>query len=216
VLIGKPLMRNVIADLEVEVEAAEALMARTAATFDRAGDDEHEAALQRIVTPVAKFWVTKRCTEVVHEAMECLGGNGYIEESIMPRLLRESPLNAIWEGSGNVIALDVLRALQTRPETAEALLSEVEEARGANPALDAAIGQLGAAIRLGAEVEGSARRLAGAAARTLAASLLVRHADPAVADAFIATRVSGDGGHLYGTLPAGVDTAAISAKAVPG
>jgi putative acyl-CoA dehydrogenase len=216
-LIDKPLMRNVIADLEVEVEAAEALMARTAATFDRASEDEHEAALQRIVTPVAKYWVTKRCTAVVHEAMECLGGNGYVEESIMPRLLRESPLNAIWEGSGNVIALDLLRALHTRPETAEALLTELEATRGADTALDGAVAALAGTMGDDrAEDEGGARRLAGSMATVLAASLLVRHADPAVAEAFIATRVAGDGGHLYGTLPAGVDTAAISAKAVPG
>ncbi len=216
VLIDKPLMANVVADLEVEVEAAEALMARTAATFDRAGQDEHEAALRRIVTPVAKYWVTKRCTEVVHEAMECLGGNGYVEESIMPRLLRESPLNAIWEGSGNVIALDVLRAQQTWPETVAALMSEVEVTRGADSALDGAIDDLARVMRGGAGVEGDARRLAGSMAAVLAASLLVRHADPVVAEAFIATRVAGGGGHLYGTLPTGVDTAAISAKAVPG
>ena len=209
-------MRNVVADLEVEVEAAEALMMRTAATFDRAGQDEHEAALRRIVTPVVKYWVTKRCTEVVHEAMECLGGNGYVEESIMPRLLRESPLNAIWEGSGNVIALDVLRAQQTRPETVEAFLDEVEVTRGADSALDGAIDGLARVMRNGAGVEGDARRLAGSMAAVLAASLLVRHADPVVAEAFIATRVAGGGGHLYGTLPTGVDTAAISAKAVPG
>ena len=216
VLIDKPLMRNVVADLEVEVEAAEALMMRTAATFDRAGQDEHEAALRRIVTPVVKYWVTKRCTEVVHEAMECLGGNGYVEQSIMPRLLRESPLNAIWEGSGNVIALDVLRAQQTRPETVEAFLDEVEVTRGADSALDGAIDGLARVMRNGAGVEGDARRLAGSMAAVLAASLLVRHADPVVAEAFIATRVAGGGGHLYGTLPTGVDTAAISAKAVPG
>ena len=114
-LIDMPLMANVVADLEVETQAAEALMVRTAATFDRAASEPGEAALRRVITPVAKYWVTKRCTGVVHESLECLGGNGYVEESIMPRLLRESPLNAIWEGSGNVIALDVLRALRDRP-----------------------------------------------------------------------------------------------------
>ena len=219
VLIDKPLMRNVVADLEVEVEAAEALMARTAATFDRAGEDEHEAALGRVVTPVAKYWVTKRCTEVVHEAMECLGGNGYVEESMMPRLLRESPLNAIWEGSGNVIALDVMRALHTSPGTVEALMSEVEITRGADATLDGAVDDVARAMgdnRVEVEVEGGARRLAGSMATVLAASLLVRYADPWVAEAFIATRVAGGGGHLYGTLPAGVDTAAIAARAVPG
>jgi putative acyl-CoA dehydrogenase len=216
-LVDKPLMTNVVADLEIEVEAAEALMARTAATFDRAGEDEHEAALRRIVTPVAKYWVTKRCTGVVHEAMECLGGNGYVEESIMPRLLRESPLNAIWEGSGNVIAIDVMRALHTSPGTAEAFLREVEFTRGADSALDGAVDALARAMGDDrGDVEGGARRLVGAMATVLAASLLVRHADPVVAEAFIATRVAGGGGHLYGTLPAGVDTAAISAKAVPG
>ncbi len=133
-----------------------------------------------------------------------------------PDSCRESPLNAIWEGSGNVIALDLLRALQTRPDTAEAFLEEVEVTRGADSALDGAIDDLATAIRDGAGAEGGARRLAGSMAAVLAASLLVRHADPVVAEAFIATRVAGGGGHLYGTLPAGVDTAAISAKAVPG
>lgn len=224
VLIDKPLMRNVVADLEIETEAAQVLMMRTAAAFDDAGSDEHQATLRRILTPLAKYWVTKRCTGVVHEALECLGGNGYVEESIMPRLLRESPLNAIWEGSGNVIALDVVRALHTQPATAEAFLAEVATTAGADRALDAATdaltvhmsGELSATDGVDADsVEGGARRLVGSMAVVLAGSLLVRHATAVVAEAFIATRVVGDGGHLYGTLPAGVDTAALASLAVP-
>ena len=119
-LIDQPAMLNVLADLEVETEAAALLMIRLATSFDRSSDDEHERALRRIATPLAKFWVTKRCSEVVHEALECLGGNGFVEESILPRLFRESPLNAIWEGSGNVIALDVLRAATANPDSVDA------------------------------------------------------------------------------------------------
>ncbi|MGI8821992.1 MAG: acyl-CoA dehydrogenase family protein [Acidimicrobiia bacterium] len=215
-LIDKPLMRNVIADLEVETQAAQTLMMRTAAAFDGAGSDPHEAMLRRILTPVAKYWVTKRCTGVVHEALECLGGNGYVEESIMPRLLRESPLNAIWEGSGNVIALDVVRALQTHPETIEVFLAELGNTRGAHRSLDDAVDTIaGELTGGGGDVEGGARRLVGSMAAAMAASLLVRSAQPGVAEAFIATRVAGDGGHLYGTLPAGVDTGALASRAVP-
>ena len=215
-LIHKPLMRNVIADLEVETQAAQTLMMRTAAAFDAAGSDPHEAMLRRILTPVAKYWVTKRCTGVVHEALECLGGNGYVEESIMPRLLRESPLNAIWEGSGNVIALDVVRALQTHPETIEVFLAELGNARGAHRSLDDAVDTIaGELTGGGGDVEGGARRLVGSMAAAMAASLLVRSAQPGVAEAFIATRVAGNGGHLYGTLPAGVDTGTLASRAVP-
>jgi len=203
-LIDKPAMTNVLADLEIEVEAAVALMARVAVSFDRA-DDEQEQALRRLLVPIAKFLVTKRCTEVVHEALECLGGNGFVEESIMPRLLRESPLNAIWEGSGNVIALDVLRAARTHPESVEALRSEI-----------AGLPQAGDAIeRLAHADEGQARFVTERLGVLLQAGLLVKHAAPEVSDLFLATRVEGGGGRIYGTLPSqqGLDT--VVERAIP-
>ncbi|MFV1962793.1 MAG: acyl-CoA dehydrogenase family protein, partial [Acidimicrobiia bacterium] len=135
-LIDKPAMQNVLADLEVETEMAVLLMMRTAGAADRAAVDEHEALIKRILTPVGKYWVTKRCSEVVHEATECLGGSGFIEESIMPRLFRESPLNAIWEGPGNVIALDVIRVLAKEPAAVDALRVELGTSRGAGRRLD--------------------------------------------------------------------------------
>ncbi len=214
-LIDAPLMQNVVADLEIETEAAEAMMVRTAVAFDRAASDEHEALLRRILTPVAKYWVTKRCSEVVHESLECLGGNGYVEESILPRLYRESPLNAIWEGSGNVIALDVMRALATEPETIDAFVAELDEARGADSRLDREIDKVALLRDSATAPERDARRLVGRMAVAMAASLLVRHAERSVADAFVTTRIDGDWGHLYGTLPTSIDAAGIARAAVP-
>jgi putative acyl-CoA dehydrogenase len=214
-LIDKPLMQNVLADLEIEVELATLVMMRLSGAFDRAALDPAERAFQRVATPVAKYWVTKRCTGVVREAMECLGGNGYVEESILPRLFRESPLNAIWEGSGNVIALDVLRALARTPDAADAFLAELELARGADHALDAAIDRVRGDLAELVEPERGARRLVETMAVTWAASLAVRHGDPAVADAAIRARVEGDHGELYGTLSPGLDLAGVARRAVP-
>jgi putative acyl-CoA dehydrogenase len=191
-LVDQPAMTGVLADLAVESEAATTLGVRLAATFD--SDDPAEAALRRIALPAAKYWVTKRSVAAIGEALECLGGNGYAEESGMPRLYRESPVNAVWEGSGNVQALDLLRVLAREPETVDALLAEVGTAAGAgHPAYDKALaeltGQLAEAARDPQAVAASARALAGRVATLLQASLLVRYSPAVVADAFVTTRL---------------------------
>ncbi|WP_066886210.1 isovaleryl-CoA dehydrogenase [Carbonactinospora thermoautotrophica] len=211
-LVDKPLMRNVLADLAVESEAATTLAIRLAASFDRAGD-EQERAFRRIALPVSKYWVTKRCPGHVAEALECLGGNGYVEESGMPRLYREAPLNSIWEGSGNINALDVLRALRKEPGCLDAFLAEVGAARGADRRLDQAVHGLLTSLSDLEGVEARARRLVEQMALVLQGSLLVRYAPPGVADAFVASRLGGDWGYVYGTLPREVDTAAIVTRA---
>ncbi|MFD7132290.1 acyl-CoA dehydrogenase family protein [Streptomyces sp. NPDC059894] len=212
-LIDKPLMRNVLADLALESEAATTLGLRLAAAYDDGG--EQERALLRIAVPAAKYWVTKRCTPVTVEAAECLGGNGYVEESGMPRLVRESPLNSVWEGAGNVQALDVLRALRREPQALDAYLREVGRARGADHRLDAAIKDLLTEL---ADLEGAearARRLAERFARVLQGALLVRFAPPEVADAFCASRLGGDAGAAFGTLPHSLDLAGLVERARP-
>jgi len=214
-LADKPLMQNVLADIELDVEAATLLMMRVSGSFDRAPVDPAEAAFRRIATPVAKYWTTKICTGVVREAMECLGGNGYVEESILPRLFRESPLNAIWEGSGNVIALDVLRALAREPGAADTFVAELRLAEGADRRLDAAITAVAAALASEAGDEPRARRLVERMALVWAASLLVRYTPADVGDAFVASRLAEPHGLLYGTLPAGLPLAALSARAHP-
>lgn len=212
-LVDKPLMQNVVADLAVESEAATALALRLAAAVDRSGDP-HEAALRRIALPLAKFWVCKRTPAMVAEALECLGGNGYVEESGMPLLFRESPLNSVWEGSGNVNALDVLRALSREPEVLEAWITEVGAARGEDPHLDRAIDDTLTLLGDVTSLEVSARRLAGQMAACLQGSLLVRFAPPEVADAFCASRLGTSYGGTFGTL-AGADLAAIVDRATP-
>jgi putative acyl-CoA dehydrogenase len=213
-LIDKPLMQNVLADLEIEVEVATLMMTRLSGAFDRAELDPAEKALQRLATPVAKYWVTKRCSEVVREAMECLGGNGYVDESIMPRLYRESPVNAIWEGSGNVIALDVVRALAKSPQVADAFLAEIDLAAGGSAPLDQAAAELRDHLRVIENPEADARRLVELLAVTWGGSLAVRHGDAAVADAWIDSRIRHNYGHLYGTLSPRHDLAAIANRAV--
>jgi putative acyl-CoA dehydrogenase len=193
----QPLMLNVLADLCVESEAATALALRLA----RAYDDDGDAAFRRIATAVAKFWVCKRGPAHAAEALECLGGNGYTEEWPLARVYRQQPLQSIWEGSGNVICLDVLRAVRRSPETLEALLAEVRAAGDARA--DAA-----AERALRDTEEGGARRLVEGLALAVQASLLLRHGDPAVAEAFCTSRL-GEGGGAYGTLPAGLPLAAI-------
>jgi putative acyl-CoA dehydrogenase len=212
-LLDKPLMRNVLADLALESEAATTLALRLAAACDDGG--EQERAFLRIAVPAAKYWVTKRCTPVTVEAAECLGGNGYVEESGMPRLVRESPLNSLWEGAGNVQALDVLRALQREPVALNAYLREVGEARGADHRLDGAIKNLLTELADLEGIEGRARRLAERLALVLQGALLVRHAPPEVADAFCASRLGGDGGAAFGTLPHTLDLASVVERARP-
>ncbi|MET8353820.1 isovaleryl-CoA dehydrogenase [Micromonospora sp. NPDC005206] len=213
-LIDQPLMRNVLADLAVESEAATVLMMRLAGATDRsARGDAGETAFKRLALAVGKYWVCKRWPAHAAEALECLGGNGYVEESGMPRLFRESPLNSIWEGSGNVAALDVLRVLVKEPQVMEAFQAEVSAAAGTDARLDAAVRQVRADLSDVDDLELRARRVVERLALVLQGSLLVRHGHPAVADAFCASRLGGDHGQAYGTLPTGVDFAAIISRA---
>jgi putative acyl-CoA dehydrogenase len=214
-LVEQPLMQNVLADLCVESEAATALAMRLARAVDEGSSDEEAALFRRLALAAGKFHVCKTAVGVVAEALECLGGNGYVEESGMPRLYRETPLSSIWEGSGNVNALDVLRAVGKDPRTLEAYLGEVELARGADPRLDAFVDHLKDEVRDPADVETRARRLTERLAMALQGSLLVRHAPAAVSDAFCASRLSGNGGRSYGTLPPGVDLVSIIERHSP-
>ncbi|WP_430378038.1 acyl-CoA dehydrogenase family protein [Streptomyces sp. B1-3] len=212
-LVDKPLMRNVLADLALESEAATTLALRLAAAYDRG--DEQERAFLRIAVPVAKYWITKRCTPLVTEAAECLGGNGYVEESGLPRLVRESPLNSIWEGTGNVQALDVVRALKREPQALNAYLLEIGRTRGADHRLDAAVKSLFTELADLEGIEGRARHLTERLALVLQGSLLVRYAPPEVADAFCASRLGGDGGTAFGTLPTTLDLAKVVERSRP-
>jgi putative acyl-CoA dehydrogenase len=200
----QPLMQNVLADLCIESEAATVTAMRIARAYD-----ETDAPFRRLGTAVAKYWVCKATPPHVAEALECLGGNGYVEESVLPRLYREAPLNSLWEGAGNVNCLDVLRTLGKMPESLEAFLAEVQLAEGADPRLDAAVDRLRDELTDPDEVEARARLLVERMALVLQGSLLVRHGDPTVADAFCASRLGGEGGRAYGTLPPGIDLAAI-------
>ncbi|HVA60415.1 MAG TPA: acyl-CoA dehydrogenase family protein [Mycobacteriales bacterium] len=217
-LVDKPLMNAVLADLAVESEAATTLMLRLAAAVD-AADDPVEAAFARLALAAGKYWVCKRGAAVTAEALECLGGNGFVEESGMPRLYREAPLNSIWEGSGNVNALDVLRALGKEPESVVAFEAELAHARGGDRRLDAEAdalrGDLAEAAADPVGAQRTARRLVERIALVLQGTLLVRFAPPAVADAFCASRLGGDWGHAFGTLPRGTDTASIVERATP-
>jgi putative acyl-CoA dehydrogenase len=192
----QPLMLNVLADLAIESEATTILMMRLAAAFDR--DEPH---LRRIGVAIAKYWTCKRAISAVAEALECHGGNGYVEESILPRLYREAPLNSIWEGSGNVNALDVLRAMQRDPETVGAFFAEVEQSRGMDRGMDAAVNKLKDEVKSSENAEARARILVEKMAVALQASLLLRHGDPNVATLFCASRIGGEWGHAFGTLP---------------
>jgi putative acyl-CoA dehydrogenase len=222
-LIDQPLMRNVLADLCLESEAATMLAMRLARTYDEAGneslagsDELSDAHLfKRLATAVSKYWVCKRAPNHAFESLECLGGNGYVEESGMPRLYREAPLASIWEGSGNVMSLDVLRALVRTPRSLEVFLHELDRARGADRRLDAHLDGLKNQFADPATLEERARRVVESLALALQGSLLVRHGAPAVADAFCAARLGGDAGLEYGTLPAGTDFEAILARNRP-
>jgi putative acyl-CoA dehydrogenase len=211
-LIEQPLMRNVLADLVVEVEAATLLVLRLARAFDEAGNDASARAFARLATAVAKYWINKRAPGHIVEALECHGGAGYIEESPLPRLYREAPLNGIWEGSGNVICLDVLRTLQREPDAIELVLAEIRPAAGERPELAAHLERTLAMFR-GTDLETQARTLVQSLALALQAALLVRHGAPAVTDAFCRTRLHGDAPAIYGRLPSGIDTASIIARA---
>jgi putative acyl-CoA dehydrogenase len=218
-LIDKPLMQNVLADIALEAEAAVVLGMRVAAAVD-AG----EAQLLRVAVPVAKYWICKRATSLVAEAMECLGGNGYVEEHGLARMYRDAPMNSLWEGTGNVNALDVLRAMSLQPRAMEILLAEVDRGRGADQRLDRAMDEVASFLQAAARearrdpaaVEGGARWMVERLAVVLQASLLVRHAPQPVSSAFLATRVAGGGGALFGTLPIGRrSTQAIVDRALP-
>ncbi|MGD9705935.1 MAG: isovaleryl-CoA dehydrogenase [Acidimicrobiia bacterium] len=211
----QPLMANVLADLAVEAEAATAAALRLARAFDAPAGDEHEARIKRLVTPVIKYWTCKRAPQHTAEALESLGGAGFVEESDLPRLYRQSPVNGVWEGSGNVICLDVLRALARAPETLDAYWDEVALAAGADRRLDDATESLRAELGDLDALEARARRLVERMAVVFQGSLLVRHAPAAVADAFCASRLDGDSGLAFGTLPRGVDTGAIVERARP-
>jgi putative acyl-CoA dehydrogenase len=215
-LVEQPLMRVVLADLAVESEASTLTAVRLARAFDDAAlGDDAAAAFRRLATAVGKYWVCKRQPTVVGEALECLGGNGYVEESIMPRLFRESPLNGIWEGSGNVICLDVLRAMAREPQALEAFLGELDSAAGADERLDAAVARVRAELGDVVGIEARARRVVEAMALAFQGSLLVRHGHPAVAEAFLASRLRGDEGLALGTLPPGLDVGTIIERARP-
>jgi putative acyl-CoA dehydrogenase len=214
-LIDQPAMRNVLADLAVESEAATVSAMRVARSYDQR---EEEASFRRFSTAVMKYWVSKRAPAHAAEALECLGGNGFVEDSGMPLLYRDAPLNSIWEGSGNVAALDVLRAMAKEPDALPAFMEECELAAGADGRLDAHLSRVreqAAAVFSSEDPQFQARRIVEDLALSLQASLLVRNSPPAVADAFCATRLAGEGGRVYGTLPAGADAEAIIERALP-
>jgi putative acyl-CoA dehydrogenase len=211
-LADQPLMKNVLADLCLESEAATALAFRLARGFDESASDEGQEKFTRVATAVGKYWVTKRAIAAAAEAMECTGGNGYVEESPMARLYRDAPLNSIWEGSGNVQCLDVLRAIGRDPESLEAVLAEVRAARGGDRRLDAAAGRFEGALRDAAgaaDLDARARTLVERLAILLQGALLVRHAPAPIADAFCASRLGEDRSLHFGTLPRGADLGAI-------
>ncbi len=211
-LIDQPLMTNVLADLALESEAATALTMRLARAYDES--DEISTVFRRVLTPAAKFWICKRAPFVAVEAIEVLGGSGYIEESVMPRLYREAPVNSIWEGAGNIMCLDVLRAIERTPKAAEILHHELDEAKDLRlkAFADRLQKRLSAADR---NDESQARGLVRDLVLALQAALLIKHAPPAVADAFCSSRLDGEGGSAFGTLPRGLDLRAIAERAGP-
>jgi putative acyl-CoA dehydrogenase len=207
------LMQNVLADLALETEGAMLLAFRLARAFDRSADEPAERLLARLMTPVAKYWLCKRNPTVALEAMECLGGNGYVEEAPLARLYRDAPVNGIWEGSANVICLDVLRSMQREPDTLEALMREIASA---GPEFQTLAGRIVQQMQPWDTIERRARRVVEMLAIALQASLMARHAPAEVAGAFVASRLNGDWGRAFGTLPAGSDAGGIIARASPG
>ncbi len=212
----QPLMKNVLADLVIEHEAALALTMRIAGAMDRSATSESEQLMVRMGTAVGKYWICKRAPEHAYEAMECIGGSGVMEDSIMPRLFRESPVNSIWEGSGNVQCLDMLRAMSRHPGSVETLMSEIQAASGSDKRLDEYVKQLGRELIDTSDIEYRARSIVEKMALALQGALLVRFGDTAVADAFCASRLTSQGsGLVYGNLPRGVDCASIIKRATP-
>ncbi len=214
-LADQPLMRNVLADLCVESEAATAAMMRLARAFDEGAREERQRQFARLATAVVKYWVCKRTAAHVAEALECLGGNGFVEESIMPRLYREAPLNSIWEGSGNVICRDTLRAMGRSPRAVEAFFDEIGLAGGIDARFDIFLESVRTDLNELDTIEVRARRVVEKMALLFQGSLLLRHGDPAVAEAFCASRLGNKGGLAFGTLPAGIDFARIIERARP-
>lgn len=214
-LIDQPAMQNVLADLALECEAATALMLRLARAYDQGPEDERERAFARIATAVAKFWICKRGPQHAAEALECLGGNGYVEESIMPRLYREAPLNSIWEGSGNVMCLDVLRAIHREPKSLEALGAELKDAAGRNADYDRFLTQLEQDLADADEAELRARRIVENLALALEAAVLLTTNESQIADAFIASRLAGRRSGIYGTLSPGAPFRILIERACP-
>jgi putative acyl-CoA dehydrogenase len=213
-LVRQPLMRNVLADLVLESEGSLALTMRIARAMDHR-DDPHEDLLARVVTAVGKYWICKRTPAHACESMECIGGSGVMEDSPFPRLFRESPVNAIWEGSGNVQCLDVLRAMRTTPNVLEAFFAELGRARGANVTLDHYVTALRDEFSDHGDLEYRARDVTDRMALAIQASLLVQHAPSFVADAFCASRLAATGHHNYGALPRGVDGESLIERATP-
>jgi putative acyl-CoA dehydrogenase len=214
-LIDQPIMANVIADMALEVEAATWLAFRCVAALDREGRSEAERLLGRVGAPIAKYWICKHAPALAAEAVECHGGNGFIEDHLLARLYREAPLNGIWEGTGNVICLDVLRSMTREPDCIPALFEELDQAKGADRSYDTSVASLQDELAELRKHEGQARRMVERLALVMSASLLLRHASPEVADAFIATRLRGGWGGHFGDLPLGVDAARIARRAVP-
>jgi len=214
-IVSHPLMQNVLADLALESEAAMTLMMRVARAVDASGRNEHEAAFARIATAIGKYWVCKRAPTLVNEAQECLGGAGYVEESILPRLYRQAPLNSIWEGSGNIQCLDVLRALSREPATREALFGELLAAKGAHAALDREIASLQAQIADISDIEQRSRSVVERMALALQAALLLRAGNAEVASAFCESRLAGAHGYAFGTLGAGAPLKSLIERARP-
>lgn len=213
-LINQPLMKNVLADLCLESEAATALALRLARSFDEATHDETQQNFSRIATAIGKYWITKRAIAAVAEALECLGGNGYVEESPLPRLFRDVPVNAIWEGSGNVQCLDVLRAMRREPECVTALLDELRAARGVDAHYDQLLTQIEHELADAEQIETRARHMVELLALALQASVLLQHGNPEVTDAFCAARLT-NRHMMFGTLPATTDFAAIINRSLP-
>lgn len=214
VLNKQPLMRNVLADLALESEASLALTMRLARAMDHR-DRPHDDRLVRLVTAIGKYWICKRTPQHAYEAMECIGGSGFMEDSIVPRLYREAPVNAIWEGSGNIQCLDVIRAMQRSPEVVEAFFDELAMSAGANARLDRWIRALKAELHDPEDIDYRSRAIVDRMALAMQAALVLRHAPAAVADAFCASRLDGLGPRQFGTLPRGVDAAAIVERATP-
>lgn len=213
-LATQPLMRAVLADLALDAEAALAMVMRVARAFDESAADADARAFARLAVALAKFWNNKRCPGFIAEAMECVGGIGYVEELPLARLYREAPLNGIWEGSGNVICLDILRTVQRQPQSLAVFMTELDSARGANAILDAALDALAIELRDPNHIEARARRVAERMALCFAGALLVKHAPTQVADAFCAGRLAGEPNRVYGTLPPGCDVDAILRRAL--